>query len=155
MSIENDIKQSRFTDEYHKLAVNLMFTASWLGDKHQQLIKPYGITMPQFNILRILRGQKGAPLSVNELIARMIDKSSNASRLVDKLEEKGYVLRKVCPEDRRQVEVSITEEGLTFIGSLDAPMQNMRTYLENLSIEEAEMLNQLLDKMRISNTLNQ
>lgn len=148
MTIEEEIKQSKFNDEFHKLAVNLMFTSSWLGDKHQQLIKPFGITLQQFNILRILRGQKGSPLSINELISRMIDKSSNASRIVDKLEEKEFVTRKTCPNDRRQVEVSITESGLAFINSLDTPMRGIRSYLENLSESEANLLNSLLDKLR-------
>lgn len=148
MTIEQEIKQSKFVDEHHKLAVNIMFTSSWLGGKHLQLIKPHGITMQQFNILRILRGQKGSPLSINELIERMIDKSSNASRIVDKLEEKGYVVRKTCPNDRRQVEVSITESGLAFVGSLDEPMNNMRTFLGNLTEEEAQLMNSLLDKLR-------
>jgi DNA-binding MarR family transcriptional regulator len=113
-------------------------------------MKPFKLTPQQFNILRILRGQKGSPLSVNSLIERMIDKSSNVSRLVDKLEDKGYVERKTCPSDRRQVHVIITESGLEFIGKLDEPMSKLDAHIKALSLEEAATLNVLLDKMRNS-----
>lgn len=150
MSIENDIKQTKFSSEYHKLAVNIFYSASWLSDQHLQIMKPFNLTPQQFNILRILRGQKGSPLSVNCLIERMIDKSSNVSRLVDKLEDKGYVERKTCPSDRRQVHVVITESGLEFIGQLDEPMKKLDSQIKALSLEEAATLNHLLDKMRNS-----
>jgi len=150
MSIENDIKQTKFISEYHKLAVNVLFSASWLSDKNLQVMKPFKLTPQQFNILRILRGQKGSPLSVNSLIERMIDKSSNVSRLVDKLEDKGYVERKTCPSDRRQVHVIITESGLEFIGQLDEQMSKLDAHIKALSLEEAATLNHLLDKMRNS-----
>jgi DNA-binding MarR family transcriptional regulator len=150
MSIENDIKQTKFISEYHKLAVNVLFSASWISDKNLQVMKPFKLTPQQFNILRILRGQKGSPLSVNSLIERMIDKSSNVSRLVDKLEDKGYVERKTCPSDRRQVHVIITESGLEFIGKLDEPMSKLDAHIKALSLEEAATLNHLLDKMRNS-----
>jgi DNA-binding MarR family transcriptional regulator len=150
MTIEEAIKQPKFTNEYHKLMVNLLYTASWVDVKHQQFMKTYGITVQQFNVLRILRGQKGNPLSINCLIERMIDKSSNASRIVDKLEQKGYVLRTVCPNDRRQVEVRITEEGLAFIGQLDEPVKSLQQYAQCLSEEEAQIMNGFLDKIRNS-----
>lgn len=148
MSLEEDIKQSKFGNEYHKLVINIIHTASWISLHHHQLMKAYGITLPQFNILRILRGQKGRPVSINTLIERMIDKSSNASRIVDRLEEKGLVLRKVCPEDRRQVEVTITENGLRLLESLDKPVQSLESQVHGISLGEAELVNQLLDKIK-------
>jgi len=154
MTIEEAIKQPKFTNEYHKLMVNLLYTASWVDVKHQQFMKSYGITVQQFNILRILRGQKGNPLSINCLIERMIDKSSNASRIVDKLEQKGYVLRTVCPNDRRQVEVRITEEGNAFIGQLDEPVKSLQQYAHGLNQDEVELMNGLLDKIRNSDKTN-
>lgn len=155
MTIEQAIKQPKFTNEYHKLIVNLLFTASWVDVRHQQFMKSYGITMQQFNVLRILRGQKGNPLSINCLIERMIDKSSNASRIVDKLEQKGYVLRTVCPNDRRQVEVRITEDGIAFIGQLDEPVKSLQQCAEGLTEEEAFLMNNLLDKIRNSEITTQ
>ncbi len=154
MTIEEAIKQPKFTNEYHKLMVNLLYTASWVDVKHQQFMKSYGITVQQFNILRILRGQKGNPLSINCLIERMIDKSSNASRIVDKLEQKGYVLRTVCPNDRRQVEVRITEEGNAFIGQLDEPVKSLQQYALGLNQDEVELMNGFLDKIRNSDITN-
>ena len=154
MTIEEAIKQPKFTNEYHKLMVNLLYTASWVDVKHQQFMKNYGITVQQFNVLRILRGQKGNPLSINSLIERMIDKSSNASRIVDKLEQKGYVLRTVCPNDRRQVEVRITEEGIAFIGQLDEPVKSLQQHAHGLNLNEVELMNSFLDKIRNSGITN-
>lgn len=148
MGIEQVIQQTKFSSEYHKLAVNLIYTSSWLSLAHQQVLKPFNLTIQQFNILRILRGQKGQPLSVNCLIERMIDKSSNASRIVDKLQEKGLVERTVCPNDRRQVEVRITPSGLALLQEVDQPMQNASLLLEGIGEDDAKIVNDLLDKMR-------
>lgn len=148
MGIEQAIQQPKFTSEYHKLAVNIIYTASWLSLTHQHVLKPYNLTIQQFNVLRILRGQKGQPLSVNCLIERMVDRSSNASRIVDKLQEKQLVERAICSNDRRQVEVRITEKGLNLLSEIDEPMKNASKALEGLSMKEAETLNTLLDKMR-------
>jgi DNA-binding MarR family transcriptional regulator len=151
MSLEEDIKQVRFNSEYQKLMLNIFYTSNWLGLKHNQLMKEYGLTGPQFNILRILRGQKGQPMSVNALIERMLDKSSNASRIVDKLEEKKLVLRKVCPNDRRQVEVTITSDGLQLLKQLDSPMDALEDLVKGISLDEAKLVNQLLEQIRNSN----
>jgi DNA-binding MarR family transcriptional regulator len=148
MKLEDAIKQSSFQNPHHKLVVNLMYTSSWLDVLHQQLMKPYGLTMQQYNVLRILRGQKGNPLSVNDLIARMIDKSSNASRLVDKLVEKELVVRRSCPSDRRQVDVSITPKGLELLQEIDGPIKSLQNTVAGLSEEEATLMNELLDKLR-------
>ncbi|MFN6379501.1 MAG: MarR family winged helix-turn-helix transcriptional regulator [Flavobacteriales bacterium] len=150
MSLEEDIKQTRFSSEYQKLMLNVFYTANWLGLQHNQLMREFGLTGPQFNILRILRGQKGNPMSVNALIERMLDKSSNASRIVDKLEEKRYVMRKMCPNDRRQVEVTITKEGLEILSKLDKPVTELEENIKGISLEEAQLMNVLLEKMRKS-----
>lgn len=148
MSLEEEIKQSKFHSQYHKLMVNIMHTSSWLQNNHLQTMKVFGITPQQFNVLRILRGQKGKPVSINDLIERMIDKSSNASRIVDKLEDKQYVLRRVCPNDRRQVEVTITEKGLELLGQMDEPMKELEKSVIGISLDEAELMNTLLDKIK-------
>ena len=122
MGIAEDIKQEKFKSEFSKAVVNILFTNSWIGQKNAQLFKSNGLTTPQFNILRILRGQHPKPATVNLLIERMLDKSSNASRIVDRLEEKGLVIRKQCSNDRRAVDVLISESGLELLKKMDVEM---------------------------------
>jgi DNA-binding MarR family transcriptional regulator len=120
MEIEKEIKQNiKFSSEYHKLSVNILYTASWIGVLHTGKLKPFGLTPQQFNLLRILRGQHPKPATINMLIERMIDKSSNASRLVDRLEEKGFVKRCTSDSDKRSVNVQITEKGLETLKKTD------------------------------------
>ena len=101
MAIEQDIRQNRFKSEYQKATINILYTASCIRHGAQKVLADYGLTLPQFNILRILRGQYPRAIMVNQLIERMIDRSSNASRIVDKLVAKKLVNRTVCPADRR------------------------------------------------------
>ena len=148
MELEKEIKQKKFNSEYHKLAVNIMFTNSWLNSKQIKLFKPYGISGQQFNILRILRGQYPNPASVGLLQERMIDKMSNASRLVDKLKLKKLVERKECKEDRRQVDIIITEKGLELLKTMDKIMETAENDFKTISLSEAKELNRILDKLR-------
>ncbi|MCK6649200.1 MAG: MarR family transcriptional regulator [Bacteroidia bacterium] len=148
MEIGKEIKQSKFKNEHQKMLINILFTSNWLNAKHAASLKPYGISSQQYNLLRILRGQHPKPASVNLLIDRMLDKSSNASRLVEKLRLKKLVERSVCPEDRRAVNVIITQKGLDLLAELDKNEGNMLKELKNLSEKEAELINSLLDKLR-------
>lgn len=148
MSIESDIKQIKFKSAYQKLAVNLMFTNSWLCASQASLLKQYDLTIQQYNVLRILRGQSPCPVKVNDIIERMMDKMSNASRLVDKLLVKKLVQRTACPSDRRAVDVVITQEGLSLLQLLDEEQKEWETQLFNLDEQEANQLSELLDKMR-------
>ncbi|MCP4122442.1 MAG: MarR family transcriptional regulator [Bacteroidetes bacterium] len=148
MGIKEAIKQTEFKHEYEKLAVNLTFTSNFLNAHFADLLKPFDLTQPQFNVLRILRGQYPNAASVNLLIERMIDRSSNASRIVDKLETKKLVTRKACPKDRRRMDVKITENGLFLLEKLDSELEKFFTVFEHLSQKEARTLNQLLDKLR-------
>ncbi|MEY4107449.1 MAG: hypothetical protein RL181_1791 [Bacteroidota bacterium] len=149
MRIEEAIQQKRFRSEYQKLVVNLLYSASWLQQFSNQLLRPYGISQEQFNILRILRGMHPEPATVKLLTERMIDKMSNASRLVEKLRVKGLVERHECPLDRRRVDVSITQKGLELIEKASLAMDTQGdAQMANLSTVEAAALNELLDKMR-------
>ncbi|MCA8829230.1 MarR family winged helix-turn-helix transcriptional regulator [Hymenobacter pini] len=148
MKIEDEIKQPTFKDNYQKALINLVFTAGWLQQQQSSLFKSYGLTLPQFNILRILRGQHPKPATVNLLIDRMLDKTSNASRIVDKLEAKQLVTRTVCPSNRRAVDIRITEAGLDLLHQLDPVLETQRNGLQNLTDEEAAHLSGLLDKIR-------
>jgi DNA-binding MarR family transcriptional regulator len=148
MEIGKEIKQTKFKNEHHKMLLNLLFTSGWLESKNSGNLKPYGISPQQYNILRILRGQYPKPATVNLLIDRMLDKNSNASRLVEKLRLKKLVERATCPEDRRAVNVIITQKGLDLLDELDKYEVAFLKELKNLSEKEAEQLNFLLDKLR-------
>lgn len=148
MEIGKEIKQESFKNEYQKMLINIFFTSSWLGSKQACNLKPYGISLQQYNILRILRGQHPHPVTINLLIDRMLDKNSNASRLVEKLRLKKLVERAVCCNDRRAVNVLITQKGLMLLAELDKQEELFLTHLKNLSVKEAESLNSLLDKLR-------
>lgn len=148
MDIGKEIKQSKFRNEHHKMLVNILFTSGWLDSKHACNLKPYGISSQQYNILRILRGQHPKPATVNLLIERMLDKNSNASRLVEKLRLKKLVERATCPEDRRAVNVLITQKGLDLLTEIDKHETSFLKELKNLTEKEAEQINLLLDKLR-------
>ncbi len=148
MKLEDEIKQKKFRNEFHKLAVNIIYTHGWLINKQSSFLKKHGITEAQFNILRILRGQYPNPSSINLLKERMLDKMSDASRLVDRLLQKGLVDRKICPDDRRRVEVVITEKGMELLNEIDKYNDEMDKIFDSISHDEARTLNNLLDKMR-------
>ncbi|MBI1224167.1 MAG: MarR family transcriptional regulator [Bacteroidetes bacterium] len=149
MKIEDEIKQKSFSNPYVKAHVNILFTSSWLSYSSAKELKPFGISVHQFNILRILRGMYPNPGSIKELTERMIDKTSNASRLVDKLISKKLVQKAKCSEDNRRAEVIITEEGLSILEKASKEMDEFAGKIsQNLSNEEVIQLNDLLDKMR-------
>lgn len=148
MKLEEEIKQKKFNTEYEKLVVNVLFTGNWMNLENTKHLKTFGLTLPQYNILRILRGQFPNPATVNLLIDRMLDKSSNASRIVDRLLLKNLVTRRVCKKDRRSVDVTITEKGLELLKKIDEKQADWRDKFMTLSKEEAKNLNTLLDKLR-------
>jgi DNA-binding MarR family transcriptional regulator len=148
MRLEEEIKQKKFRNEFHKLTVNLHYTNNWLLNIHKSIFERFGITPNQFNILRILRGQHPGSASVNLLKERMLDKTSDASRLVERLRLKGLVERNRCPNDRRRANVIITEKGLDLLKEIDKCDDDFDRALSNLSENEAKLLNDLLDKMR-------
>ncbi len=150
MRIEDEIKQPVFRNAYEKAIINLTYTAGWLEVRQAAAFKPFGLTLPQFNVLRILRGQHPRPATVALLIDRMLDKTSNASRIVDRLVDKQLVTRTVCPSNRRAVDIRITEAGLALLSRLetDNVLEPTRLGMGRFSEEELQHLNELLDKMR-------
>jgi DNA-binding MarR family transcriptional regulator len=148
MKIEEEISQVKFRNENHKAAVNIIFTFNWLYQKHHEILKPFELTIQQFNILRILRGQYPDPATIKLLKERMMDKMSDVSRLVEKLRFKGFVERKICDKDRRNVDVLITDNGLNLLKEIDKQEKEFDELTVNLSPEELEKLNELLDKLR-------
>ena len=150
MSIEEDIKQTvPFRTSYHRVLVNLIYTNNWVMDSHMRALKPFKLTVQQFNVLRILRGQHPNPIKVADITERMLDKMSNASRLVDKLVLKQLVHRTECPSDRRAVDVVITNKGLELLNELDIYLTDWgELQRKKLTEEEAVLLSQLLDRLR-------
>ncbi len=148
MKIEEAIKQKKFKSEYQKLFINIIYTANWLNNESIKTLKPFGISPQQYNVLRILKGQHPNAISVNNIIDRMLDKNSNASRLVDKLKQKELVEREICPEDRRQVDIKITNKGLDLLESISKKMDDFINLKDAISVEEATQINGFLDQLR-------
>jgi DNA-binding MarR family transcriptional regulator len=148
MSIEQDIKQEKFESEFHKAGVNILFTSSWLYNINAVRLKVHDITPEQFNVLRILRGSHPAALMLADITCRMIDKSSNATRLVEKLRQKGLVKRDICENNRRQVDIMITPKGLDVLSRVDRENDSWLATLRKVSKAEAQELNRILDKLR-------
>lgn len=146
--IEDAIQQKEFKDPFNKVVVNLLFTHSHLVTAQNALFKPHDLSPEQYNVLRILRGQNGIPTTVSSIQERMLNKMSNASRLVEKLKMKDLVRRKECPTDRRQVDVMITEKGLELLKELEKQVEEGNRQIVRLTLEEANQLNDLLDKLR-------
>lgn len=148
MSIEQDIKQEKFNTEHEKALINILFTASWLSNKNSARFKPHDITAEQYNVLRILRGSHPKALMLADITCRMIDKNSNATRLVEKLRQKGLLKREICEANRRQVDISITEKGLLLLKKIDVEAESWIESLKIISKDEAQELNRILDKLR-------
>jgi DNA-binding MarR family transcriptional regulator len=148
MSLEQDIQQEKFLSEHEKAAVNILFTSGWLYNINAARLKKYEITPEQFNVLRILRGSHPKKMMLADITCRMLDKNSNATRLVEKLRQKGFVNREICENNRRQVDISITEKGLTVLKQLDVDQSEWLATLKNISSDEAQELNRILDKLR-------
>jgi DNA-binding MarR family transcriptional regulator len=147
-AIESEVKQEKFQSEFQKAAVNILFTGSWLYNLNATFLKSFDITPEQFNVLRILRGSHPKPMMLADITSRMIDKNSNATRLVEKLRVKGLVKREICRSNRRQVDISITDKGLTLLTRIDRSSDSWQSTLKNLTKSEAQQLNFLLDKLR-------
>lgn len=148
MRLEDEIKQKEFPSEMEKALINVIFTSGYFYSQNVKRFKPFGVSPEQFNVLRILRGSHPKKLRLSDISSRMLDKSSNATRLVEKLRLKDLVTRDLCNVDRRQVDVGITEFGLRILSEIDVKMKEWFLATNHLSKQEAETLNFLLDKMR-------
>ncbi len=147
MGIEKEIQQQSFRNEFQKATVNILFTANWLNEKVKNFLESEKITPQQYNILRILKGGK-KPLSTLQIRERMLDKMSDTSRIVERMLRKELVDKKICPTDKRLVDVTISKKGLAILDKLDARNDQLDGILYGLTGEEASRLNSLLDKMR-------
>ncbi len=148
MKIEEVIKTSKMPNT-QRTVINLIYTANKASDRLSDVLKPFDISLQQFNVLRILRGQKGVPANLSTIQERMIHKMSNTTRLVDKLIAKQLVKRNTCRENRRKVEIFITQSGLDILDKLDNLIaQAERDLTRELKADEFDALNLLLEKVR-------
>lgn len=150
MGIENDINQRNFKSEYQKAIVNLIYTYNWTTERIKHILDKEDLTPQQFNILRILRGSE-TPLSTLQIRERMLDKMSDTSRIVDRLVLKGLSKKTTCKQDKRLVDVIITDKGKKLLQRLDKHETDIESVMKSLSEPEAQLFNQLLDKIRQSN----
>ena len=148
MSIEDEIQSTNFEDSYHKAVINISYTYGWLNNTFKCKFEKHKLTNQQFNVLRILRGQYPKPATVNLIKERMIDKMSDASRIVDRLVQKNLVTRCTNNKDRRAVDIRISDEGLAILAKLDVELKTSDVIKGNITEDEAAQLSALLDKMR-------
>lgn len=147
--MEQDISQNKgFASERHKAIINIIYTEGWLRNNLSEALKPFELTSQQYNVLRILRGSSPKALSTSCIRSRMIDKMSDASRIVDRLFKKGLLVREVCKSDKRLVDVHISENGLALLNKIDPIIDEFDSFFSSITEEEAETLNQILDKLR-------
>ena len=147
MSLEKDITQPSFRNDYQKAIINVIYTYNWMNEKMKKLFDNEGVTAQQYNILRILRGA-GIPISTLQIRERMLDKMSDTSRIVDRLVLKGLAKKNVCKNDKRLVDVSISSNGKKLLEKIDKYENDMDAIFGNLTEAEAKTLNKLLDKIR-------
>ena len=148
MKLEDALKTNRFVDEKHKATLNLLYTTYWFKSIFSDAMKQSGITSEQFNVLRILKGMHPKAMCVKDIGDRMIEKSSNVPRIIDKLILKELVHRSPSVEDKRETLVSLTEKGLDLLLKCNTELNNVTEKLVGLTEDEAMQLNALLEKMR-------
>ena len=151
MGIEQDIQQASFRNEFQKMGINLLFTANWLNEQIGKMLSEEGVTQQQYNILRILRGS-ATPLSTLKIRERMLDKMSDTSRIVDRLIAKELVLKNTCEKDKRLVDITLSPKGLDLVDQLDQYNERIDALLKGINESEAQMMNQILDKIRVDST---
>ncbi len=148
MEIDKLIQQTRFKDGYHKAMINLFYTSNYFRDAHMQVFSRYEIQGQHFNILRILKGKHPEPVSPGYIKDVMLDKGRDLTRLMDKLVNMGWVSRKICPENKRKMNITLTEPGLELVNKISAQINEMDGALRTLSDDDYEQLSSFLDKMR-------
>ncbi|UII31756.1 MarR family transcriptional regulator [Fulvivirga ulvae] len=148
MGLAEDIQQKEFKSEHQKTLINIIYTYNHLIYEMNVVFREMDITRQQYNVLRILRGQYPNPASISLIKERMLDKMSDASRIVQRLLKKGLITREISEDDRRSVEVIISQKGLSLLSETDEKVQGFDHLIDNLDLEEARQLNELLDKLR-------
>ena len=136
-------------NNYFMTIGEIIRTGHWITDSVSRELKEFGIYEPQYNVLRILRNAKGKPVSVNRILENMVQRSSNVTRIVDKLAAKGLVERTLSAEDRRKMDIIITKEGFDLLKKLDQKVHQFhKPMMKNLNKNEVETLKQLIIKLK-------
>ncbi len=136
-------------DNYYKAIFEIIRTGHWITDQVSIELKEYNTTEPQFNVLRILRGRGDQPVTVQEIQSQMVQRTSNVTRIIDKLLDKGLVKRNECPSNRRKMDITITEHGLEFLKVLDKKLNTFHaSMIHNLTSEELKQLTELIKKLK-------
>jgi DNA-binding MarR family transcriptional regulator len=148
MKIEEEIKTQKFSTPQQKAVINILYTASWFNSMHSKFLKKWEISTQQYNVLRILNGHSPNSMTVQMIKDRMLDKTPNTTRLVDKLLSKGLAGRKRSRSDRRVVFVSITDQGKSLLEQTDSFFKYLDSYLSSITENEAHYVCGILDKMR-------
>ena len=152
MRLEDEIKQLYFRDPYEKAVLNVRFTNGWLDQIILSTLKQYGLSEEQYNVLRILKGQHPTPSPLQLISERMLNRMSNVTRLVEKLRLNGLVTRDVCSENRRKVDILITEKGLRLLDKITPVLSKEMQRHQHITPEEVDELNRILDKFRGPNS---
>lgn len=149
MKIEKAIRQTSFSSSYQKVLINLIYTGNWIRDEQVKIFKQFDLLPQHYNVLRIIKGHMPEPIAPKDIKEVLIDKAGDLTRLIDKLAKKGYVKRNLCPSNRRQMDISMTDKGYELLRTIEAPLQAFTDQLAaNLTPEQAEALSDLLDHVR-------
>jgi len=149
MSLEQQLKMRGFKSEYQKAHLNLLHTVFEMLYQEKQFFAQYDLTVNQYNVLRILRGQQGKPISIKDIRSRMLDRGSDVGRIVVRLEKKGFAKKMICECDRRAMDIMISEKGQSLINQIgDLTVGSVQAKVSKLTRKEAQKLNELLDKIR-------
>ena len=148
MKLEEAIKSDKFADERHKATINVLYTAYWLRDNFCTALKKEEITLEQFNVLRILNGMHPQQMCVKDIGSRIIEKSSNVPRIIDKLVEKKLAKRTPSKEDKRETLVSLTEKGASVLNRASELVEQVTYELTGIDEAQSKNLNDLLERMR-------
>jgi MarR family transcriptional regulator, 2-MHQ and catechol-resistance regulon repressor len=148
VKIEEEIKQSKFQSSSQKAYLNIIFTANWIQANAREVLKPYGLTLQQYNVLRILRGRFPKCAYPNEIKAVMLDKNPDLTRLCDRMISNGWIIREIDGDNRRKMKISITQSGMDLLSSLDTIINQLQEKYMNLSDHDNFKLSDLLDNFR-------
>ena len=148
MRLEDEIKQTKFTSPLQKAHLNTLFTANWILGISKEIMKPFGITPQQYNVLRILNGKKGQACSADDIKAVMLDKNPDLTRMLDRLKDKGYIVRSVCEKNRRKLDILITQDGVKLLNGIGPHLRVRHESMNNITAKEADELSRILDKLR-------
>ena len=150
MRLEDEIRTRQFRSEQNKLTTNIIYTYNWLMTRNSKMFEKFGLTMQQYNILRIMRGQHPSTCTIQLLKDRMLDKQPDISRLLDRLHQKQLIERKPSSADRRRLDVLISQAGLDLLAEMDPEVMTLESGLDALTEEEFKEANRLLDRLRDS-----